>query len=107
MFLTIFIVAMAVLFAALTFLTISQGPENLLRSIFNGAMVLFCAGWAGYRFVSGQHPVTHPTLLTEKQIAEISALISELEVSMGAVVVAVILTMLTVWAVFDAASRRH
>jgi hypothetical protein len=46
-------------------------------------------------------------LLTEKQIAEISALISELEVSMGAVVVAVILTMLTVWAVFDAASRRH
>lgn len=101
MYLTIFLGVMAVVFAWLAKL---QGKPNLVRTVVNVVMGLFCLAWATYRIWSGEHPVSHPALFTDKQIDYLATLPPELFVAVG---VAGTITAVLAWAVYDAASRSH
>jgi len=101
MFLTIFLGIMAAVF---TWLTKLQGRQNLFRAVINAALGLLCLAWAAYRIWTGQHPVSHPTLLTDKQIDHLATLPPELFMAIG---VAGLITAVLVWAIYDAASRPH
>lgn len=101
MLLTIFLGIMAAVF---TWLAKLQGRQSLFRAAVNAVLGLSCLAWAAYRIWSGQHPVSYPALLTDKQIDYLATLPPELFMAVG---VAGLITVVLVWAIYDAASRPH